>query len=605
MGAPEARVQLTGERLDLDWPAFASCTGLEAECRLRDGTVHRSNGWTAAPAEADRYRTTCGPLQLVLELRAVDGCVRVRLDAEATEAAEVMEVAIAGRPLLRGSPPAWVLYNGYQSWDPAGHVPAGDGLRESWWTVGLADAGGAGIAAAAAHARSCCTRFTLSDGGFRTAWREAETPEWQPVLFQASPGATWRAEEVRLAAGADVRARLRGLLATPRPRSELPVIGWLSWYHFGPFVRLEDVLANAELLAAEEFGRLGYRLAQIDDGWQETYGEWAPNTKFPGGLTAVCEELRRRGLVAGLWTAPFLVGTAADLASEAPEEWFVRNPSTGERVIDPRHRVFGPLYVLDPSVREVRTYLRDLFAGFHDAGVRYFKIDFLYAGAYMGTAALRSGVEAIREGVGDAPVVASGTPLLPVVGLVDGCRIGPDTATPMPDFETMSTRPTIFGDEVLAVARNAAARFVLEPWFQLDADVVLAGGNLSVEQARQLATIAALSGGPFLASDDLAGLPPDRMALLTNPEVVELVGGRPAVPDWEPNDADRPATHWRRGSVLAVFNWDAETVEVPVRAPGACGARDLWAREDLPELVDGAPLVVPGHGVRLLRLTEG
>jgi alpha-galactosidase len=605
MGAPQARVQLTGERLDLNWPAFATCAGLEAECRLRDGTVHRSSGWTAAPAESDRYRTTCGPLQLVLELLARDGCVRVRLDAEATGAADIVEVAIASRALLRGSPPAWMLYNGYQSWDPAGHLPAGGGLRESWWTVGLADADGAGIAAAAAHARSCCTRFTLSDGVFRTAWREAETPEWQPVLFRASPGATWGTEEVRLAAGADVRACIRSLLVTPQPRGELPAIGWLSWYHFGPLVRREDVLSNAEVLATAELRGLGYRLVQIDDGWQETYGEWVTNTKFPGGLRPVCDEIRGRGQVPGLWTAPFLVSTAAELASEAPEEWFVHHPATGERVIDPRHRVFGPLYVLDPSVREVRTFLCDLFAGFSAAGVRYFKIDFLYAGAYMGTSALRSAVEAIREGVGDAPLVASGTPLLPVAGLVDGCRIGPDTATPMPDFETMTTRPTIFGDEVLAVARNAAARFVLQPWFRLDADVVLAGGNLSVEQGRQLATIAALSGGPFLASDDLAGLPPDRMALLTNPEVIALVGGQPAVPDWEPNDADRPPTHWRRGSVLAVFNWDAETVEVPVRAPGASGARDLWAREELPDVVDGTILVVPGHGVRLLRLTEG
>jgi hypothetical protein len=190
-----------------------------------------------------------------------------------------------------------------------------------------------------------------------------------------------------------------------------------------------------------------------------------------------------------------------------------------------------------------------------------------------------------------------------VVGLVDGCRIGPDTATPFLDFETAVSTPTIFGEEVIAVARNTAARAGLRPWFQLDSDVALVGGNLTLEQGRQLTTIAALSGGPFFAADDLTALSPERLALLTNPEVMELVGSAPAVPDWEPGAGDRPPTHWRSGDVLAVFNWSAVPVDVPVRAPGASGARDLWAREDLPAFGDGTVLSIAGHGVRLLRLT--
>ncbi|HSR25583.1 MAG TPA: hypothetical protein VLW53_18660, partial [Candidatus Eisenbacteria bacterium] len=115
-------------------------------------------------------------------------------------------------------------------------------------------------------------------------------------------------------------------------------------------------------------------------------------------------------------------------------------------------------------------------------------------------------------------------------------------------------------------------------------------------------TVAALSGGPFFASDDLGALAPERLALLTNPEVLELVGGTPALPDWEPGRDDLPPTHWRRGDVLAVFNWRSEAVEVPVRAAGAGGARDLWERRELPAFADGDALAVPAQGVRLLRL---
>ena len=601
MGVPQARVALAGGRLDVEWPAIASCTDLAAKCRLRDGTVHESEGWAAVPGADSRFVATCGPLVVEAELEPRDGHLRMSAEATATADADVAQLIISMRAEVTGADLAWVLYNGYQSWDPAGHLAAAGGTRESWWTVALADAGGAGIVAAAAGARSSCTRFAAADGVLSVVWCEAEGLESWPSLFHGPAGTRWRSDPVLVAHGADVR-RCLGSLIHRSPRSMPAPVGWLSWYHYGPWVRREDVLAHSDLLASDGYRDLGYRLVQIDDGWQETYGEWRTNTKFPGGLRPVSEELSRRGQVAGLWIAPFLVGAAADVAAEAPEDWFVVDPATGERAVDTRHRAFGPMYVLDGSRPAVQQHLRDLFGRFYDDGIRYFKIDFLYAGAYAGLAALRAGLDAIREGAGDAQLVASGAPLLPVVGLVEGCRVGPDTATPLYDFETGVSTATVFGDEVMAVARNFAARAMLHRWFRLDADIALVGGNLTLEQGRVLVTVAALSGGPFFASDDLGALAPERLALLTNPEVLELVGGTPALPDWEPGRGDLPPTHWRRGDVLAVFNWRSEPVEVPVRASGAGGARDLWERRELSGFADGDVLAVPARGVRLLRV---
>ncbi|HEY7199432.1 MAG TPA: DUF87 domain-containing protein [Candidatus Dormibacteraeota bacterium] len=601
MGAPQARVQITGDRLDLEWPDMGSCTGLQAGCRLRDGTVHESGRWSAVPDTSVRFRAVCGPLEFELELQPRDGRVRMQAEVVATTGVEVAEVRISARPEAVGADLGWVLYNGYQSWDAAGHLPIAGGTRESYWTIGLLDERGAGIAFAAADARSGCTRFTVADGVLAIGWREAEALQPWPALFGGEAGVRWRSDPVLIAAGSDARACL-GSLVSRSSRSMPAPIGWLSWYHYGPWVGRVDVLTHADLLASDVFRRLGYRLVQIDDGWQETYGEWRTNTKFPGGLSAICEEITSRGQVPGLWIAPFLVGSAADVAIEAPNDWFVADPATGERAVDERHRAFGPMYVLDASRPAVQAHLRDLFSGLYDQGVRYFKVDFLYAGGYAGLAGLRAGLEAIREGARDAWLVASGVPLLPVVGLFEGCRVGPDTATPLYDFETGRSTATVFGDEVVAVARNLAARAMLHRWFRLDADIALVGGNLTLEQARVLVTVAALSGGPFFASDDLDALPPQRLALLTNPEVLELVGGVPAVADWEPAAGDLPPVHWRRGDVLAVFNWRSEPAEVAVRAPGASGARDLWAGSDLPDFRDGDLLRVPAGGVRLLRL---
>src|SRR5262252_955591 len=325
MGAPQARVQLTGDRLGLEWPALASCTDLTVRCWLRDGTVHESPRWAAVPAIANRFETRCGPLDVNVELQPGDGCVRLRAEALATRDVDVARVAVAVRLHGHDDDLAWVLTNGYQSWDPSGCLPASGATRESWWTVAVAGAGGAGLAAAAAGARSCCTQFTIADGVLSVIWREAETLESLPALFAGSTGTRWRSESVLLAAGQDVRASMGAVLGGPG-RAAPATVGWLTWYHLGPWVHREDVLAHADILASEPFRALGYRLVQLDDGWQETYGEWRPNTKFPGGLPALSEELGRRGQVPGLWTAPFLVGVAADLAETAPDDWFVRDP---------------------------------------------------------------------------------------------------------------------------------------------------------------------------------------------------------------------------------------------------------------------------------------
>ncbi|MBO0704865.1 MAG: alpha-galactosidase [Candidatus Dormibacteraeota bacterium] len=444
----------------------------------------------------------------------------------------------------------------------------------------------------------------MRGGEFVICWRESSGYTPTPPLCSLRAGERWTADAVLLTGGPDVRSGLRRVAAEgPRsPASKVPQ-GWLSWYHFGPWITGAEVLANARALAEAGGETLGYRLVQVDDGWQEAYGDWVPNSKFGGDLVGLCEGLRAEGFEVGIWTAPFLVSAASELASQAPEDWFVVDPETGGRYIDPRHTHLGRMHVLDGTHPGVQAHLEETFARLRSAGLRYFKLDFLYAGAHAGLAGLRQGMEAIRAGTGaDAYLLASGAPLLPVAGMVEGCRIGPDTATPFYDVETGESRPTIWGGEVAAVGRNLGARSFLCPWFHLDADVALVGGNLTLEQGRQLVTMALLSGGPFFASDDLLGLPVERKELLLNPEVLDLVGGAPAVPDWEPERGDQPATTWRRDDVLALFNWGEDHRVVTVRSGGADGARDLWARRDLDEFEDGSQLTIPPHGVRLLRL---
>lgn len=520
-----------------------------------------------------------------------------------------MEIGLSGEVSLSGGAPDWLLYNGYQSWDRSGvrSLRAAGRARstpalESWWTAGVADDSGAGLAAAAQPPADAVTRFGVDGSVFSVAWSDGNVDRPNPLL-RSDDGGPWLSPALDVAAAADVRRGLAGMVRGALPAA--PLRGWVSWYHFGPFVTRDDLVEHSRLLANGAFSELGYRLIQLDDGWQQAYGEWIPNAKFPGGLGSLAREVERRGQCLGVWTAPFLVSASADLAEQAPADWFVNDAGTGERLVEHRHRVFGPMYALDAARPGVQDYLRDLYAGMYADGVRYFKADFLYAGAYAGSHALAAGMRAIKEGARDAYLLASGAPLLPVVGLAHGCRVGPDTATPLMDLESWKPSPTVFSDEVTDVGRNLAARHHLSGWFQLDADVALVGGNLLLEQARQLVTLAALAGGPFLVSDDIPRLSPERLELLTNPEVLEVAGRGAAVPDWEPSARDLPPVHWRLGDVLALFNWTADEVEIEVRALEATGARDLWGRVPLPEFRHGSRIHIPAHGVRLLRLSSG
>lgn len=595
---------------ELSWAGLASTGPIGARVRLADGSVHRAADWDSV---GPLWRARCGPLEIELLLELDGDIARLGVAAVAVEDALVTEIGVELAPLVAAAGPGWIAYNGYQSWDAAGLLPAaatnqaGAPLkRQSWWTVGLAAGDGTGLAVSALAAAAATTRFDWEAGRLVLTACEFPGLKQNPPLWAAARGQRWTADAVAITAAADLRQALRRVagLVRGRPAQGVPR-GWLSWYHYGPWISAEEVLENSRMLSHGDLRSLGYQVMVVDDGWEQAYGDWETNSKFPGGLAALATELTARGQLLGVWTAPFLVSAASELAARAPAEWFVKDPATGERAVDPVHVVFGPMHILDARRPEVLEHLAATFSRLRADGVGYFKIDFLYAGAYAGTGALRAGLEAIRRGAGeDAYLLACGAPLLPVVGLCEGCRIGRDTASPIFDFELGSPKPTLLGDELVEVSRNQGARHFLDAWFQLDADVALVGGNLTLEQGRSLVTVVALSGGPFFASDHLAALDPERLALLVNPEVLALVGAPPALPDWAPGERDRPSPVWRRDGVVAVFNWDSADREVTVRLGGRGRARDLWKGIDLGAVEGDLTLLVPGSGARLVALDE-
>ncbi|HVM39186.1 MAG TPA: glycoside hydrolase family 36 protein, partial [Acidimicrobiia bacterium] len=495
------------------------------------------------------------------------------------------------------------LVNGYQSWDYAGVRP-GDEPGHTWWGGAVAEPEtGRGVAFHALTAVRTATAFATEPADGRVAVRpvHGRTPEMRPVPgswgFQAplpDPHPQVAAEPYVVGASGNALAAMEDVARAVADASGAwrwsgpPIIGWESWYHYGFSVTPDDVLANGRLMREWFADRPGFRLLQIDDGWQRAYGDWRPGDGWPADLGDVAAEIRALGCLPGLWLAPFMVWPGGPGIGGRPD-LLVHGPDGSPRT-DPlmgRHGV-------DATNPESRDWLRALGATVRGWGFQMVKLDFLYIGAIeghrhdpdaTGTEAMRAGLGAFVDGLGpDVYVLACGAPMLPVVGLCHGNRVGGDLAAPLvwPFPDLVPFPPEEGWRGVAPQARNVAARW----WchrrlFDVDPDVVMAAGPgdgppYATEEARTLAVMAAMAGGPYFMADDLAALPREKRDVLADPVVTDLAWGggfRPvdlfARPDRAPADdldyftmPTDLARVWERPGVRATFDWAQRRVQV-------------------------------------------
>ncbi len=203
---------------------------------------------------------------------------------------------------------------------------------------------------------------------------------------------------------------------------------WCSWYSLYYFIS-ETLL----LKVLRELNDLPFDVFQIDDGWQQTVGDWQPNRKFPHGMAEMARQIRQSGRLAGLWLAPFLVHERAPLFRQHPD-WLLRD-ERGRLVLATKHWG-GKVYALDVTHPAVQDWLGALMRQVRAWGYDYVKLDFLYAAALPAVrhremsreAAYRMGLEILRQNLGDAFLLLCGAPILPSLGLCDAIRISPDVA---------------------------------------------------------------------------------------------------------------------------------------------------------------------------------
>ncbi len=548
----------------------------------------------------------------------------------------VLDVSVQREGCLgyESAPEKWRFYqNGWQSWSPTfarrvidglwvnpnteeyrtqhlphGLAPGNRDLRSEWFTVIVPKraSGWDGFAAEPA----------LLLGFISTADQLSEVRlELDERRRFASLRAISHGDEVVLPAGERLSSESLVLLAGDDPlalmdeyvdllgrtmRARVPdqvPTGWCTWYYFFGEDTASDVSENVAHIEDE---RLPLDVILIDDGYETSIGDWldVDPDKYPQGMKELAARITDSGHRPGIWTAPFAAGASSKLYAAHPD-WVLRD-SEGRPLVAWRH--WGEdTYGLDLSQDDVLEWLRQLFQTLsREWGFEFFKIDFLFSAALEGVRhdprmtraqVVRRGLETIRSAIGDKFLLGCGAPLGPSIGIVDAMRIGPDVHVDWSPFWQDLSAPSAAN----AVLNSMTRSFMHRRLWLNDPDCLLLrprgdDSNLVLNEMRTLATVAALSGGLVVNSDNLPSIRWGRPRYLRR---VLPPYGQSAVPlDLFRNERPRQfvlpvQTAWDSWTIVALLNWEdrSRVTKLDLAQLGlkgrACHAYNFWRKRYL------------------------
>ncbi len=298
-----------------------------------------------------------------------------------------------------------------------------------------------------------------------------------------------------------------GIAALPARK----VFGYTSWYrHYGDISEkcLMHDLEGLDNVTAELLHPGADVLFQVDDGYAKV-GDWMrPDpAKFPQGMAALAASAHEKGMLAGIWQAPFICERKSRLAAEHPD-WLLNLPGTEGANFN-----WSGALVLDTLNLQVRAYVAEcLRTATAEWGYDLLKLDFLFAACMVAHGGKNRGelmadaIELIRASVAPGTrLLFCGVPLMSAFGTCEYCRVGCDVGLDWDDKPHMRLlhRERISTKMSLANAFGRAhlngRAFGCDPdVFFLRDDVDLTSG----QRARMLG-VDARSGNVLLTSDDM------------------------------------------------------------------------------------------------------
>jgi hypothetical protein len=557
-------------------PCSASVAAPVSELVLEPGWHLTAEGLTAKSEAAQALlrpvlRTKKGwvePKETDCELRAgvysckIDGYGHLRVERnpayrvifEASGDTEVRGIGLSGQLKLPGAR-GW-LSNGFQSWSQTGFISlqaeipdreldralalVGEdevyrrGPEMSWW-YSYATGGEQSFLAGASSARllKSWVQMTRPTAGHELAVRLVSGATENLAV---TAGDKVSSENFYLYLGPSLpkaMAEYSGTLPSRRKLNPKPTpVGWNSWYELWNKVKPQDLVSNARIFADLFQPRIpdanlpGFVV--LDDGWQQAWGDWYPNNKFPRGIAALADELGDHGFQMGIWIAPLLVAKGSRTARLHPD-WLVQGANYS-------HPTTGEYGVLDVTHPEAAAHLQRTIERIVSWGIKLIKIDFLFAGTIegkryakaTGTEAYERALSLIRAAAGtNTELLAVGAPPIPTMSYVDGWRVGGDIAfTP----SVIGWPPPTFAF-IANQARSVAGRYPFCLATLCDADPILMRAPLPEHEVQVGSWVVAAAGGALFLSDDLPKLTAERVFWGLGPaQVRAAISGRPALP---------------------------------------------------------------------------
>ncbi len=489
--------------------------------------------------------------------------------------------------------------------------------------------------------------------------------------WQLAPGATTPVETFTLQVGRDPHAQLDRwaeiVAADVKPRiSPTTPLGWVGWSWVDGFnvERYEDVVlrncaAIDRRLAGFGFEYVWVSIANLPSSQPGAWCGWNEQN-FPSGPESLVRRLRELGFKLGLWCGPFWISSHLKEEMKELADALVRNPD-GSLLVSLERWNFGEngrlpveqrpvLYALDPTHPKALAFIERAFAYNRERGVRYYMIDFLYAGGgklnrpgpqaganhgpfhdpriVPGAESFRNALQVIRRAAGpETYLLASTGPTLHTVGFADAVRTGADfgegrSLTPggssFYPATYMINKASSWNGCVPALRNQAGARYTHRRFYLNDAGNVLTVDQpLPLSDARVHATMHALCGGPSMLGDDVDRMAADRLALIKktlprSPEVafpVDLFDS--PYPDHPKVFHRRIEKPWGRHDVVAVYNFAATELRLPVAldrlglAPEAeYLVWEFWDERFVGRIRGQLEAVVPAGTVKVYRLVR-
>lgn len=251
------------------------------------------------------------------------------------------------------------------------------------------------------------------------------------------------------------------------------VFGWTSWYYYYRNITGEEILKNIEYIKKIPI-KLDY--LQIDDGWQESIGDWSENNKFKGFFEKICEKLSNFQTTPGIWLAPFIVEKKSNIFINR-KDLILKNSKNEIFPCGYNPLWSGYFYPLDITKEEVKEKIFSVLLRLNKIGFKLFKLDFLYGGFIKSHDDSRyekfiNFFKDLKEISKDIKILGCGVPFILKDDLFDILRIGPDT---MDGWKNNLLRFISFPGRVEAYnsLRNTLLRNILTPQkFLFDPDVI-------------------------------------------------------------------------------------------------------------------------------------